>query len=172
MNIEKQKKWTLFAIFGIAYWFYGNLYEAIVFGPNWATDNPNLLTHLNAFFVNSSPTLYFIPLTLLSVISILILTVKNKVDLVKRDYRIASILALIITGLTSFIVGFVLSKMFGAAFYENPNEGGFYGKVWNILNAFRLILEAITIYYLFSAYRKLDKQSILSKQITNKEFIE
>lgn len=69
----------------------------------------------------------------------------------------ASILALVITVFTSLIVGLVLSKMFGAGFYENPAQGSFYGKLWNVLNAFRLILEVATIYYLFNIYRKLDK---------------
>lgn len=154
---NKQKNWTLFTIFGFAYWFFGNLYEAIVFGPNWAIEDPGHLKLLNDFFVHSSPTLYFIPMTLLAAISVWILAFTNKIDEVKRDYRRASILALIVTVLTSFIVGFVLSKMFGPGFYENPAEGSHYGKLWNMLNAVRLILEIMTIYYLFNAFRKLDK---------------
>ncbi len=157
MNISKQKTWTLFSLFGIAYWFFGNLYEAIVFGPNWIIENPDHLRYLNAFFVNSSPTAYFIPITLLATFSIWILMFTNKIDIVKREYRIASVLVLIITILTSFIVSLVLSKMFGSGFYENPSEGSFYGKLWNVLNAFRLLLEIGVIYYLFNIYRKLDK---------------
>lgn len=61
MDLNKQNNWTLFSIFGIAYWFFGNLYEAIVFGPNWIIENLNHLKYLNAFFSNSSPTAYFIP---------------------------------------------------------------------------------------------------------------
>lgn len=157
MNLNKQKNWTLFAIFGIAYWFFGNLYEAIVFGPNWIIEDSNHLKHLNMFFVNSSPTLYFIPMILIAGISIWILTFLNKIDSVKREYRMASILALIVTILTSLIVGFVLSKMFGSGFYANPEKGSFYGKIWNVSNAFRMIFELATIYYLFNVYRKLDK---------------
>lgn len=157
MNITKQKNWTLFSIFGITYWFFGNLYEAIVFGPNWAIKDPNHLKHLNDFFVNSSPTAYFIPMTLLAAISIWILTFFNKIETVKREYRMASILALIITVMTSLIVGLVLSKMFGPGYFENPSEGSFYGMLWNILNALRLLLEVATIYYLFNVYRRLDK---------------
>lgn len=157
MNITKQKNWTLFSIFGITYWFFGNLYEAIVFGPNWAIKDPNHLKHLNDFFVNSSPTVYFIPMTLLAAISIWILTFFNKIETVKREYRMASILALIITVMTSLIVGLVLSKMFGPGYFENPSEGSFYGMLWNILNALRLLLEVATIYYLFNVYRRLDK---------------
>lgn len=157
MNITKQKNWTLFSIFGIAYWFFGNLYEAIVFGPNWVIKDPEHLKHLNSFFVNSSPTAYFIPMTLIASIIVWVLTFLNKVDKVKKGYRIASILALIITILTSLIVALVLSKMFGSGFYENPSKGSYYGNIWNILNAFRLVLEMATIYYLFNVYRKLDK---------------
>ena len=157
MNLTKQKNWTLFSIFGIAYWFFGNLYEAIVFGPNWIVNDPAVLKNLNAFFVNSSPTAYFIPMTLLATISIWMLLIFNKVEIVKKEYRLASILVLIITILTSLIVALVLSKMFGPGFFDNPVDGSFYGKLWNYLNAFRLVLEILTIYYLFNAYRKLDK---------------
>lgn len=159
MRINRQKNWTLFSIFGMAYWFFGNLYEAIVFGPNWAVDDPKILEHLNAFFVKSSPTLYFIPMTLLAAISIWVLTFTNKINAVKRDYRIASVLALIITVMTSLIVGLILSNMFGAAFYDHPEKGSLYGRLWNMLNAVRLVLEGATIYYLFNSYRKLDKQT-------------
>lgn len=155
--MKRNKNWTLFAIFGMAYWFFGNLYEAIVFGPNWAIKDPNQLKLLNDFFVNSSPTLYFIPMTPLAAVAVWVLTITNKVAAVKHDYRIASIFALIVTVLTSFIVGFVLSKMFGHDFFQNPSEGSYYANLWNMLNAVRLVLELITIYYLFQAYRKLDK---------------
>ena len=160
MNLSKQKNITLFSIFGIAYWFFGNLYEAIVFGPNWSLKDPNHLKHLNDFFVNSSPTAYFVPMTLITAISVWILLFTNKIENVKREYRIASILTLVITAMTSLIVAFVLSKMFGPGYFENPANGSFYGQLWNVLNAFRLVLEIATIYYLFSAYRKLDKINI------------
>lgn len=136
---------------------FGNLYEAIVFGPNWIIEDPKHLQNLNDFFVNSSPTLYFIPVTLLAAISVWVLTYVNKVEIIKREYLMASVLTLVITILTSFIVGFILSKMFGEGFYENPINGSYYGQIWNILNLFRLILEVFTIYYLFNIYRKLDK---------------
>lgn len=157
MNIAKQKNWTLSSIFGIAYWLFGNLYEAIVFGPNWIIKNPEHLKHLNSFFVNSSPTAYFVPMTIIAAISVWVLTFLNKTESVKKEYKKASILVLVITLLTSFIVAFILSKMFGPGFYENPNEGSFYGTIWNYLNALRLLLESATIYYLFNIYRKLDK---------------
>ncbi len=157
MKLNNQKNWTLFAIFGMAYWFFGNLYEAIVFGPNWMIDDARQLDHLNAFFQHSTPTVYFVPMTLLAAIAIWLVTYFNKIESLKGFYRKASILVLVITIMTSLIVAFVLSQMFGEGYYANMEAGSFYGKVWNILNAIRLVLEGFTIYYLFNAYRQLDK---------------
>ena len=157
MKLKTQKNATLFSLFSIAYWFFGNLYEAIVFGPNWNQDDPEILHHLNSVFVQSSPNAYFVPMTLFAALSVWIVTFLNKIDAVKKEYKIASILTLIITVLTSLIVALVLSKMFGPEFYENQSEGSYYGTLWNYLNVVRMILEAATIYYLFNIYRKLDK---------------
>lgn len=157
MKLKTQKNATLFSLFSIAYWFFGNLYEAIVFGPNWNQDNQEILHHLNSVFIKSSPNAYFVPMTLLAVLSVWIITYLNKIDTVKKEYRMASILTLIITILTSLIVALVLSKMFGPGFYENQSQGSYYGTLWNYLNGVRMILEVATLYYLFTIYRKLDK---------------
>lgn len=157
MKLITQKNFILFALFGISYWFFGNLYEAIVFGPNWNQDDPEILHHLNSVFVQSSPNAYFVPMTLLAALSVWILTFLNKIDQVKKEYRVASLLTLIITVLTSLIVAFVLSKMFGLGFYENKSKGSVNGTLWNYLNGIRMILEIATLYYLFTIYRKLDK---------------
>ena len=157
MKLKTQKNATLFSLFSIAYWFFGNLYEAIVFGPNWNQDNQEILHHLNAVFIKSSPNAYFVPMTLLAALSVWIITFLNKIDAVKKEFKIASLLTLTITVLTSLIVALVLSKMFGPGFYENPTNGSFYGTLWNYLNAIRMILEVATLYYLFNIYRKLDK---------------
>src|SRR5690349_24243115 len=47
MAPNRQKWLTLVAVLGLAYWFFGNLYEAIVFSPNWVTDTPAQMTRLN-----------------------------------------------------------------------------------------------------------------------------
>src|SRR5690242_9538153 len=48
-----QKWWTFAAVLGLAYWFFGNLYEAVVFSPNWVVDSAAQIDRLNAFFVNT-----------------------------------------------------------------------------------------------------------------------
>jgi phosphotransferase system glucose/maltose/N-acetylglucosamine-specific IIC component len=141
MTLKLQKYVTFFGLFGMALWFFGNLYEGIVFGPNWKMDNSDQLHHLNQFFLQSSLKFYFIPMTVLTVLVIWAVTLWDKIEIVKLDLLKASILALIISILSAYIVGFVLSQMFGPGFYNNPEEGGYYGKLWNILNLVRMILE-------------------------------
>jgi hypothetical protein len=63
MSIVNQKKWTITAVIGLAYWLFGNLYEEIVFSPNWIMNSQVQLKRLNEFFVNTSPTIYFVPVT-------------------------------------------------------------------------------------------------------------
>jgi hypothetical protein len=157
MTLTQQKKWTLASILGLAYWFYGNLYEAIVFSPNWIHDSPAQMKRLNEFFVHTSPAVYFIPITVIAVFILWFLNFKNKVDSIKRDYRMASVYAFIVMVLTVCIVTCVLSKMFGSGFYQNPGEVNLYCWAWNILNILRIVLVVITTYYVFNAYRKLDK---------------
>lgn len=63
---DRQKALTLTTVVGLAYWMFGNVYEAVVFSPNWVADSPAQLTRLNEFFVVTSPTLYFVPLALVA----------------------------------------------------------------------------------------------------------
>jgi len=35
MGPALQRRLTLTAVIGLAYWLFGNLYEAVVFSPNW-----------------------------------------------------------------------------------------------------------------------------------------
>ena len=68
MNPDARKWWTLVAVIGYASWFFGNLYEAVVYSPNWVTDSAAQMARLNLFLVNTNPTLYFLPPTILATI--------------------------------------------------------------------------------------------------------
>lgn len=48
---------TLGALLGYLHWFFGNLYEAVVFSPNWVLNSPAQMERLHGFFVATSPTL-------------------------------------------------------------------------------------------------------------------
>jgi hypothetical protein len=157
MTIAFQKKLTLISIIGLAYWFFGNLYETIVISPNWVVDSPAQLKRLNEFFVTTSPTIYFVPITQLATILVWFLFWKNKVDSVKTELRNASILAVLATILNALIVSTIVLKLFAPDFEKYGDYLTTLTWRWNVLNCFRMILVATTIYYLFNAYRKLDK---------------
>jgi hypothetical protein len=157
MKISSQKQWTLAAIIGLAYWFFGNLYEAIVISPNWITDSPRQLQRLNEFFVNTSPTVYFVPITQLATIAVWILAFLNKEKSVQRGYTIAGILTVLLTVLNIVIVSTIILKLFGNDYLQYGEYLNTLTWRWNILNFFRMILTFSVIYYLFNVYRKLDK---------------
>jgi hypothetical protein len=152
------QKWlTLVAAIGMAYWFFGNLYEAIVFSPNWIEDSPAQFTRLNEFFTNTGPTLYFVPLTQLATILVWALWWRNRDDEVRRDYRNAGIAALVLTALTAYIVAAVIPRMFGDDYLANPGGTSAAAWQWNVLNVVRMALTGATAWYLFTAFRRLDR---------------
>lgn len=158
MTPHWQRRLTLVAVLGLAYWFFGNLYEAVVFSPNWVTGTPAQMTRLNAFFVNTSPTLYFIPLTVVPVVLAWALPVFNRDPALRADYRRAGLVAVLLTGLNALIVATVVTKLFGAQDLADPHRLTGYAWSWNVLNVLRMALTATTGVILFGAYRKLDRR--------------
>jgi hypothetical protein len=145
-----QKWWTFVAVLGMAYWFFGNLYEAVVFSPNWVVDSAAQITRLNEFFVNTGPTLYFLPLTALATVLVWVLLAVNKRRDVRSDYRRAAVFAVLLTAVNAIIVGAVVTKLFDHGTTRLAWE-------WNILNGVRMALTATTAWFAFSAFRKLDR---------------
>lgn len=158
MTRVRQKWLTLAAVLGLAYWFFGNLYEAIVISPNWIVDSSAQLTRLNQFFVNTSPTLFFIPLTLLATVLVWVLLVVNQDTELKALYRNASLFAVALTALNVLIVTTLITKLFGTDYLSYGDELSSYAWRWNILNVIRMALTATTAVYLFGAFRRLDRQ--------------
>lgn len=146
-----QKWWTLGAVLGLAYWFFGNLYEAIVFSPNWVVDTPAQMARLDEFFVNTGPTLYFVPLTMVTCVLVWVLLLVNREPSVRRDYRRAGVAALVLTVLNAVIVTTVVTKLFSV------DGDRTLAWTWNGLNVVRMVLTATTATFLFNAFRRLDR---------------
>jgi hypothetical protein len=153
-----QRRITLLTVLGMAYWFFGNLYEAVVFSPNWIDDSPTQFARLDGFFTNTGPTLYFVPLTQLATALTWLLWWRNRDDEVRTDYRRAGLASLALTTLTAAFVGLVIPRMFGADALANPAGLQPAAWTWNVLNVGRMILTATTGWYLFQAFRKLDRR--------------
>jgi hypothetical protein len=158
MTPNRQKRLTLVAVLGLAYWFFGNLYEAIVFSPNWVTDTPAQMTRLNEFFVNTSPTLYFIPLATIATVLAWVLLAVNRDPTLRTDYRRAGLVALLLMGLNTLIVATIVNQLFSTESHTDPHQLTSYAWAWNILNVLRMALTATTAVFLFNAFRKLDRR--------------
>ncbi len=158
MKPSLQRGLTLAALIGMTYWLFGNLYEAVVFSPNWVRDSPSQFVRLHEFFSATGPTLYFVPVTQIAMVLVWVLWWRNQDDELARDYRRAGQAAAVLTVLTVYIVAAVIPHMFGTGALTQPD--GLYSAAWqwNILNVFRMLLTAITACYLFGAFRKLDRR--------------
>jgi hypothetical protein len=157
MRRSTQKRLTLVAVLGMAWWFFGNLYEAIVFSPNWVVDSPAQFTRLNEFFTVTGPTLYFVPVTVLATGLTWILLWLNRDDDVMADCKRAGMSALVLTVLNIVIVTRVVPNLFGDDYLSHAGTLTAYAWTWNILNVFRMALTATTAYFLFNSFRKLDR---------------
>lgn len=153
-----QKRLTLAAVLGMAYWFFGNLYEAVVFSPNWVRDSPAQFGRLHEFFANTGPTLYFVPLTQFTILLVWLLWWRNRDGEVRREYRRAGIASLALTALTVYIVMAVVPRMFADGALLQPERLNAAAWQWNVLNVFRIALTATTAWYLFGAFRILDRR--------------
>jgi hypothetical protein len=163
MTLPNQKNLTLLAVWGLAYWFFGNLYEAIVFSPNWVVDSPAQIKRLNEFFINTSPTTYFVIVTQLATLTVWLLLWLNRERGLRRDYRRAGFLALAAALLNVYIVAVLIRSIFGHDSALDADRLHTYLWRWNALNLLRMALVAATAVYLFSAFRKLDRGIVVMR---------
>ncbi|MGA6164527.1 hypothetical protein [Amycolatopsis magusensis] len=157
MKVTIQRRLTLVAVLGMAYWFFGNLYEAVVFSPNWVRDSPAQFTRLHEFFANTGPTLYFVPVAQLAILLVWVLWWRNREDELKRDYRRAGVLAVANVALSAYVIAVLVRRMFGEDYLSADLTATAWQ--WNALNVVRMVLTAVTGYSLFSAFRKLDRRA-------------
>ena len=156
MKVTVQKKWIMISILGLTHWFFGNLYEAIVFSPNWIIDSPLQIKRLNEFFIATSPTLYFVPLSQFATILVWFVYLKNKEKSIKKELKLASVYVFVATIFNIIIVTTTALKLFETEYAQYGNYLSTLTWRWNILNIFRMGLVAISIYFMFQSFRKLD----------------
>ena len=152
-------------IFGLCWWLFGNLYEQVVISPNWIVDSPAQMRRLHEFFIVTTPTIYFVPLTQIATVLVWIIYFLNKREVVKSDLKCASILAVLATALNIFIVSAIVLKLFASDFEKYGVYLSVLTRRWNVLNIFRMMLVATTIHYLVNAFRKLDRAGSLDRSV-------
>lgn len=130
------------ALIGLAWWFFGNCYEAVVISPNWVIDSPAQLTRLHDFFTVTSPTTYFIPATPLSLILLWAALYLGRRTFPPRLVKAAAVTSIALTALTIAIVTILVDVLFGDDYLDRAGALVRYAWWWNVANLIRMALTA------------------------------
>lgn len=155
MENSMQKRWNLVAVIGLAHWFFGNLYEAIVLAPNMIVNSAVQLQRWQEYFTVTNQIYYYVPFTQISVFIIIILFFTNRLSAIKYDLRMASILGVLSLLLTIYIVTQLNLSLFFGDLNKVSNRLNFMAWQWNIMNAMRVVLVGTTLTFAFKAYEKM-----------------
>ena len=161
MKEKRFDKLLQLALFFMAYWFFGNLYEEIVLIPNQLVNSLDSINCWQSYFSVTDQLYYFVPCVLASVILPTILFFKSKERIQRKLLKRAMIFSMLPTGLTIIIVNEINEKLF----YGNPEDYKmqlqFLAALWLLGNAIRMCMVGIAMYYLFQTvvYRKARRVS-------------
>jgi len=156
--VSATKALTLLALLGMLQWLFGNLYEEVVIAPNWVVDTPLQLARLHGLFTRTSPTTYFVPISFIAPVLGWIAHALHRDGVAIRELRRASAAALLASALNAYIVGTIVLTVFGDDYASVPPDRLHALCVrWNVLNGARMVLVAGAAYWLFAAFRRLDR---------------
>lgn len=160
MKEKRFNKLLYLALFCMAYWFFGNLYEEIVLIPNQLVNSMDSLTCWQAYFSVTDQLYYFVPCVSASVILTTILFFKSKERLQRKFLKKATIFIMLATGLTIIIVNEINEKLFYGNLEEFKPQLQFLVSLWLLGNAIRLCMVGIAMYYLFQTviFRKVRRE--------------
>jgi hypothetical protein len=151
----------LFALFGIALWFFGNLYEGVVIAPNMLIDSIQKIKHWQAFFTITNPIFFYIPISPVAVLMIVLVYFKTAADktMLKKHLKRATISVLLAFVLGIVIITQINLKLFFGDVEKYSTDIYKMALLWNILNLFRLGFLTITLFHLFKAYIWMQKNT-------------
>jgi hypothetical protein len=145
----------LFALFGIALWFFGNLYEGIVIAPNMLSDSIRKAHDWQDFFVVTNPVMFYIPVAPIATFIIISLYFKTSREnvILKRHFKRATLFGVLAFALGIFIVTQINLKLFFGDI-EKYSAADVYKMSlrWNVLNIVRVGLLIPTLIHTFKAY--------------------
>ena len=161
------KALALLALVCLLHWLFGNVYEQVVIAPNWVVDSGKQMDRLHAFFVRSTPTLYFVPLSLLASPLVWAAHACNRRSDADTAFRRASGYALVAAALNALIVATIAIPLFSPD-YRLHSDAELHALCsrWNVLNALRMALTAATVFWTFHAFRILDRSADGANRVT------
>ncbi|MBV0918742.1 anthrone oxygenase family protein [Mycobacteroides chelonae] len=145
-----------FTVFGIAMWFFGNLYEAVVIGPNIAGDTKEQLRAFQQFTVVTNPVYYYIPLTQIAAVTLIVWFVRTPWRAPeKRSLFIASAAEIAAVALSIYIIVKLNMTLFFGSLGETPDELHRLALQWNLLNLVRVGVTALALVFALGALTKV-----------------
>ena len=145
-----------FTVFGIAMWFFGNLYEAVVIGPNIAGDTKEQLRAFQQFTEVTNPVYYYIPLTQIAAVTLIVWFVRTPWRAPeKRSLFIASLAEIAAVALSIYIIVKLNMTLFFGSLGETPDELHRLALQWNLLNLVRVGVTALALVFALGALTKV-----------------
>jgi hypothetical protein len=162
MNSRLYNILLLFSLFGIAMWFFGNLYEAVVIGPNMLGNSDVKMRAFRDFFTSTNPAFFYIPVSQLAVLISIFLYLKTPKDkhILKRTLLRAVIVLVIAMIITIYLVTQINIKLFFGDEILSLQQMTNLAVTWNILNIVRILLAAVALGYIFKAWSRFQKEKI------------
>jgi hypothetical protein len=149
-------------LLGLLQWFFGNLYEQVVFAPNWvlpgSAESVTQVERLQAFFVRTSPTLYFVPFTIVAPALVWLAHGLNPLPAASRAFRLASGCGVLAAALNAFMVVTLAVPLFSRPTHEHAVlELYALCTRWAVFNPVRMLLTGATAWWTLAALRTLDR---------------
>ena len=142
-----------FALFGLALWFFGNLYEQIVLMPNWVVAPLDVLRAYNRYYTVVIQYHYYVPATQLAVVALLVLGYRTargeslRAALLRAGWWGAAGVALTVP-----IVWFLNTDLFLGDLTLSEAQAHRLGWYWMGGNLLRLACVALALRYALRAY--------------------
>jgi hypothetical protein len=157
---KPSNKLLLFSLFGIALWFFGNLYEAVVIAPNMLKDSARKVQDWQAFFSATNPVFFYIPIAPMAVVVMIVLYFKtSKVQsILKRHLRLATLFGVPAFALGVLMITQINLKLFFGEAGKYAAEAHRLAVLWNMLNVVRIALLSVTLYQMFRAYIETQRE--------------
>ncbi len=141
-----------FALFGLALWFFGNLYEEVVLMPNWVAASLDTLRAYTRYFAVVIQYHYYVPITQLAVLVLLVLAYRFELHPLRPALRRAGWWGLAGVALTVPIVVFLNTQLFLGDLSLTEADAHRLGWYWLGGNLLRLGCVGASLGYALRAY--------------------
>ncbi|MEI5908074.1 hypothetical protein WAK64_13520 [Bacillus spongiae] len=153
-NRGKDRVWLFVAFLSMCALLFGELFEQIVFVPNWLIgDVPTNMMHFREFKHTTDPGMYYFPIAIIVIISHIRLLFKSSFLTIvqKKAVKTSLLLFSIVFVITIFvIVGINIPVIDQGSILDEQYSSKL--TLWAILNMIRIILPAYALYKLSTLF--------------------